>query len=731
MSMTVRIVTSLIACGALAACVEPPAPVGTGTTTTASTLGVDYLLSCDATGGRGCRTVLGLPRMRTEAVRWDPCYGGGYRWTAQTMLQASYDRVCVGGTASAYSGGGCSAGTELTGNGTFNGTGSGATTVSLATGYSGSSQGLVSLTATCTDAIHTGVFRQGTGAQHFLTGRTWTQLDADLASEQTDGYRLARIERYYDEPGTPRFDALFEEAGGGWAVVPDLTYAQLDAKRAELTTLDLVDVEAYHNGSGIRYLGVWREGSRNQDLYNGGEAGFTTWLGTAFAAGYQMIDLEVYFSATGVKQYTATANRVGAPGMKIEVNKRWPELMELWEQHSDTGWRLIDLEAYTIGGVRYYDGVFVPGSGAHDVIGGARPQEFGAARMGHAANGRRLVDIDRLEGEWSSSDWGEQDRQQENALPELDPDWMLELQHHFEATLGGSPMGYSYAAMRNGRLLAAGSYGYARAPGEGNKLMTTQSQWDLLSISKMWTFIALVKLMEQHGIDAEDEIGPYLEGVITMPSSSDTVTFRNLINHRSGFQEISCDGGTGTWEHLVAVRHTGTIGEHIYSGANSCLARVLVQELSGKDYVTYIDTAILRPMGLHGIDCTKDTDKVEVLEYGVTPNHGTGYSEPNMWCASAGWKLRPLDMLVYLQGLRTPGLALNAAALAMVEDIQPGWGRNIVSGNEVWASQGARYGATTAAVSLPNGVDAVFFGNSTGADMWRQLGEAYAIDPVP
>ncbi len=93
-----------------------------------------------------------LPHNATASVFWDPCGGGSYSWTARADFQQNRDRACVGGVATAGQNGGCNGGQELTGNGTWNGTGSGITQITLATDGTTASDGLTSITATCDGA---------------------------------------------------------------------------------------------------------------------------------------------------------------------------------------------------------------------------------------------------------------------------------------------------------------------------------------------------------------------------------------------------------------------------------------------------------------------------------------------------------------------------------------------------------------------------------------------------
>src|SRR5688572_9684054 len=117
-------------------------------------------LECGHDDGMTCVTSTSLAHNLASLVTWDPCYGGKFSWTATANLEPDYDRICVGGTATAGSAGGCSGGgVELTGNSAWSGSATGSITVGLATDGSVTSAGLTSLEASCSESLFVGVYR--------------------------------------------------------------------------------------------------------------------------------------------------------------------------------------------------------------------------------------------------------------------------------------------------------------------------------------------------------------------------------------------------------------------------------------------------------------------------------------------------------------------------------------------------------------------------------------------
>jgi hypothetical protein len=123
----------------------------TGLTSLVATCGgASTLATLTCTGLTCSSSPSPLPNRATASTTWDPCMGGPFTWHAVGDFETGFDRFCVGGTATAMSAGSCSAGTQLSGSGPWNGSATGSVTLSLATDGTFQSGGLTSLVASCT-----------------------------------------------------------------------------------------------------------------------------------------------------------------------------------------------------------------------------------------------------------------------------------------------------------------------------------------------------------------------------------------------------------------------------------------------------------------------------------------------------------------------------------------------------------------------------------------------------
>jgi CubicO group peptidase (beta-lactamase class C family) len=89
----------------------------------------------------------------------------------------------------------------------------------------------------------------------------------------------------------------------------------------------------------------------------------------------------------------------GGAGHQTVVDVEWSSFAASWQTLSGQGYRLIDIDTTVRGGIRYYTGVFQPGSGGHALWVGATWASFTAKWSELSDQGLRLVDFETyLEG---------------------------------------------------------------------------------------------------------------------------------------------------------------------------------------------------------------------------------------------------------------------------------------------------------------------------------------------
>jgi CubicO group peptidase (beta-lactamase class C family) len=170
----------------------------------------------------------------------------------------------------------------------------------------------------------------------------------------------------------------------------------------------------------------------------------------------------------------------------------------------------------------------------------------------------------------------------------------------------GDIAGAVVAVVKDGKVLFAKGYGYADV--EAKKPVSTE---DTLfrpgSISKLFTWTAVMQLVEQRKLDLDRDVNDYLD--FKIPSTfPEPITLRNIMTHTSGFAETAKDLfvkdagemkplGTYLEDHMPnRIFPPGTTPA--YSNYATAVAGYIVQRVSGQPFDEYIATNILQPLGM-------------------------------------------------------------------------------------------------------------------------------------
>jgi len=155
-------------------------------------------------------------------------------------------------------------------------------------------------------------------------------------------------------------------------------------------------------------------------------------------------------------------------------------------------------------------------------------------------------------------------------------------------------------------LLFAKGYGYADA--DNKRPMTADATLVRPgSISKLFTGIAVMQLVEQGKLDLDRDVNDYLDFRIPTPEGGVPVTLRRLMTHRAGFEEhikglFSANRmpePLGHWLMRSLPRRLFPGGDvPAYSNYGIALAGYIVERAAGQPYADYVAEHILRPLGM-------------------------------------------------------------------------------------------------------------------------------------
>ena len=137
---------------------------------------------------------------------------------------------------------------------------------------------------------------------------------------------------------------------------------------------------------------------------------------------------------------------------------------------------------------------------------------------------------------------------------------------------------------------------------------STDTPFLLGSVSKSFTALCIMQLVEQGKIELDANISEYL------PDSTDgnKITVRQLLNHT---------GGLGEYQNLENYRVVGKQGVHTYANVNYSLLGKIIEAVSNKSYENYVTENIFTPLNMSNSAVTPEKS----AENGLIDGYGNWF----------------------------------------------------------------------------------------------------------
>ncbi len=167
--------------------------------------------------------------------------------------------------------------------------------------------------------------------------------------------------------------------------------------------------------------------------------------------------------------------------------------------------------------------------------------------------------------------------------------------------------GLALGIVKNNQVFYLRGYGVADPVG---RPVTPQTPFIVGSITKSFTALALMQLVEQGKVELDTPVQQYIPWFrFADPDSSARLSLRHLLYHTSGIsryigRELLVGQGDASLEQkvreIVPVKLLHPVGEVFqYSNANYLLLGLVVQVVSGQLYEEYVREHIFRPLQMH------------------------------------------------------------------------------------------------------------------------------------
>jgi CubicO group peptidase (beta-lactamase class C family) len=312
--------------------------------------------------------------------------------------------------------------------------------------------------------------------------------------------------------------------------------------------------------------------------------------------------------------------------------------------------------------------------------------------------------------------------------------------------------GYVLQIRQGGKIVHSAQYQWARTPNNGGRPWNPAISMHLASISKLITAMAMVKLLQQKGIDVDSPIAPHLPTYWTIGPHVDNITFRQLLTHRSGFLET--DTIFPFMKQAVANGVDPAAQQTArYRNMNFGLCRILIAIISGKvkanmyenftgfsrdtiwdffsvgAYSKYVQDEVFEPAGASGSLSPDATGALAYDYQGLQYGWDSGYKGPVS--GGAGWHLSVNDLLLVMHEFRRGGKIVSPKNARIALNAGFGIDARRYSAAGYWWEKGGRWTTIDAAgvdrteqcmaYFLPNDMELVVFVNSQIGDQSTSL----------
>lgn len=187
----------------------------------------------------------------------------------------------------------------------------------------------------------------------------------------------------------------------------------------------------------------------------------------------------------------------------------------------------------------------------------------------------------------------------------------------------GSATSVQYALWKDGEIILSGSSGvYSKSE---DRALTDDILYGIGSVSKIYTTVAVLQLAQQGDVSLDVPVTRYLPQFRMADPRYRDITVRMLLNHSSGlmgsglagailFDDADDSAVDDLLETLSTQRLVADPGAYsVYCNDGFTLAQLIVEAVSGQDFMEYVRENILEPAGLESTFAPGDDFDTDLL----------------------------------------------------------------------------------------------------------------------
>jgi CubicO group peptidase (beta-lactamase class C family) len=216
---------------------------------------------------------------------------------------------------------------------------------------------------------------------------------------------------------------------------------------------------------------------------------------------------------------------------------------------------------------------------------------------------------------------------------------------------------------RHGQIIYEKAFGSANL--ELNVPLRTGMVFNLASITKQFTAVAILQLLEQGKISVYDSLQKFIPD---FPTKGHTITIEHLLTHTSGIKDYLQLNFSGQnmerWDFMPKQvidsfknypLNFPPGSRFSYSNSGYFLLGYIIEKVSGKPYQNYIEDNLLKPLGLKNTCFDNDGNIIPGRVNGYR-KEGTGFKNTDYWSptieyAAGGLISNVDDLLKWHNGL--------------------------------------------------------------------------------
>lgn len=183
---------------------------------------------------------------------------------------------------------------------------------------------------------------------------------------------------------------------------------------------------------------------------------------------------------------------------------------------------------------------------------------------------------------------------------------------------------------KGGKVLYKAAYGMASK--RFNAPNNIETKFNLGSMNKMFTSVAIMQLVEQGKLSLNDKLSKFTDESWLAKEMSEKIEIRHLLTHSSGLGSYFNQTYMTTSKNLYRslddykplivdeILRFEPGSDNAYSNTGMFMLGVVIEKVSGQDYFSYIRDHIYKPAGMINSDSYEMDQPVPNLAIGYSPN---------------------------------------------------------------------------------------------------------------